>query len=179
MMLTYHNDNLRTGQNPQETVLTTENVNSSKFGKAFSYGVDGAIYAQPLYVQNLQMPVLGVRNVVYVVTEHDSVYAFDADQKDPGTLWHVDFIEPASNATPVPCADESQACDFLGTEIGITSTPAIDLDTQTLYVCAFTKEGGSYATGCTPSTSRRDQKSSDGRFLFRGRFPAMAMGVTE
>jgi hypothetical protein len=144
MMLTYHNDNLRTGQNPQETVLTTENVNSSKFGKAFSYTVDGAIYAQPLYVQNLLIPVHGVRNVVYVVTEHNSVYAFDADQKAPGTLWHVDFVD-GSIVTPVPCADEPQACDFLGTEIGITSTPAIDLDTKTLYVCAFTKTGDSYA----------------------------------
>ena len=143
MMLTYHNDNLRTGQNLQETVLTTENVNSSKFGKAFSYGVDGAIYAQPLYVQNLQMPVHGVRNVVYVVTEHDSVYAFDADQKAPGTLWHVNFVHPGSNLTPVPCADEPEACDFIGTEIGITSTPVIDLDTETLFVCAFTKEDGS------------------------------------
>ena len=144
MMLTYHNDNLRTGQNPQETVLTTENVNSSKFGKAFSYTVDGAIYAQPLYVQNLLIPVHGVRNVVYIVTEHNSVYAFDADQKAPGTLWHVDFVD-GSIVTPVPCADESQACDFLGTEIGITSTPAIDLDTKTLYVCAFAKTGDSYA----------------------------------
>ncbi len=146
MMLTYHNDNLRTGQNLQETVLTIENVNSAKFGKTFSYAVDGAIYAQPLYVQNLQMPVHGVRNVVYAVTEHNSVYAFDADQKAPGTLWQVDFdfVEPGSNATPVPCADEPQACDFLGTEIGITSTPVIDVNTETLYVCAFTKEAGSY-----------------------------------
>jgi hypothetical protein len=176
MMLTYHNDNLRTGQNPQETVLTTENVNSSKFGKAFSYGVDGAIYAQPLYVQNLQMPVHGVRNVVYVVTEHDSVYAFDADQKAPGTLWHVDFVEPGSNATPVPCADESQACDFLGTEIGITSTPAIDLDSETLYVCAFTKEGGSYAYRLHALDLATGLEKFGGSILIQGSVPGTGDG---
>jgi len=144
-VLTYHNDNLRTGENLQETVLTRKNVNSTGFGKLFSYPVDGAIYSQPLYVKNLPMGALGVRNVVYIVTEHDSVYAFDADQKAPGPLWQDSFVDPGSNVTPVPCADEPEACDILGTEIGITSTPVIDLDTETLYVCAFTKEGGNYA----------------------------------
>jgi len=144
-VLTYHNDNLRTGQNLQESVLTPKNVNSTGFGKLFSYPVDGAIYAQALYVKNLPMGALGVRNVIYIVTEHDSVYAFDADQKAPQPLWHDSFVDPGSNVTPVPCADEPEACDILGTQIGITSTPVIDLDTETLYVCAFTKEGGNYA----------------------------------
>ena len=143
-VLTYHNDNLRTGQYLQETVLTPQNVNSTGFGKLFSYPVDGAIYGQPLYVKNLQMGSYGVRNVVYVVTEHNSVYAFDADQKAPGTLWHVSFLDPGSSVTPVPCGDEPEACDFLGTEIGITSTPVIELLSKTLYVCAFTKENGNY-----------------------------------
>ena len=143
-MLTYHNDNLRTGQNLGETVLTPQNVNSGSFGKLFSYATDGAIYAQPLYAGSLHMSDLGVRNVVYVVTEHDSVYAFDANQKAPGTLWHVSLLGSGSDATPVPCADERTACDYFGAEIGITSTPVIDIQTATLYVCAFTKEGGTY-----------------------------------
>jgi len=143
-VLTYHNDNLRTGENLQETVLTPKNVNSTGFGKVFSYSVDGAIFAQPLYVKNVPMGAGGVRNVVYVVTEHDSVYAFDADQKASGPLWHDSFVNPGSNVTTVPCADEPNACDALGTEIGITSTPVIDPDTETLYVCAFTKEPGGY-----------------------------------
>jgi hypothetical protein len=141
-MLTYRNDNLRTGQNLGETLLTPQNVNSATFGKLASYPVDGAIYAQPLYVQNLYMGSLGVRNVVYVVTAHDSIYAFDANENAPGTLWHVNFL--GSNATSIPCADELQACDFFGTEIGITSTPVIDPRTATLYLCAFTKENGTY-----------------------------------
>ena len=148
--ITYHNDNQRTGQNLGETVLTPQNVISTTFGKLFSYPVDGAIYGQPLYVQNLQFPAQGIRNVVYVVTEHDSVYAFDADQKSPGTLWQVSLADAASNVTPVPCADEvappgdTTTCNFIGTEIGITGTPVIDIDTKTLYVSAFTKEGTTY-----------------------------------
>jgi hypothetical protein len=142
IIVTYHNDNQRTGQNVGETLLTPENVNSTGFGKVFSYPVDGAIYGEPLYVANLQ--IQGVRNVVYVVTQHDSVYAFDADNKAPGLLWHVGFVDPTANITSVPCADEPSACTFMGTEIGISSTPVIDIATRTLYVCAFTKENGSY-----------------------------------
>ena len=148
--VTYHNDNQRTGQNLQETVLTPQNVNSTTFGRLFSYPVDGAIYGQPLYVQNLKLPTQGIRNAVFVVTQNDSVYAFDADQKSPGTLWHVSLSDAASNVTPVPCADEvappgeTTTCDFIWTNVGITGTPVIDIDTKTLYVSAFTKEGATY-----------------------------------
>jgi hypothetical protein len=142
IIVTHHNDNQRTGQNIHETLLTPDNVNSAGFGKVFSYPVDGAIYGEPLYVANLQ--IQSVRNVVYVVTEHDSVYAFDADNKAPGLLWQVSFLPPTSDITPVPCADEPTAYTFIGTEIGISSTPVIDIATKTLYVCAFTKESGSY-----------------------------------
>src|ERR1019366_7434579 len=75
---TYHNENARTGQNLQETILTPSNVNSSQFGKLFSVAVDGWVYAQPLYLSNINIAG-GTHNVLYVATEHDSLYAIDAD----------------------------------------------------------------------------------------------------
>src|SRR5204862_105268 len=83
------------GQNLNETVLTPANVSASSFGKLFSYQTDGIAHASPLYVANVNIPGVGVRNVVYVSTEHDSVYAFDADGRSSSPLWKVSFINPA------------------------------------------------------------------------------------
>src|ERR1051326_6264468 len=77
-VVTWHNDNLRDGQNPHETILTPTNVKSTTFGKVFSYSTNGQINAQPLYLPNLSIPGQGTHNVIYVATEGDSVYAFDA-----------------------------------------------------------------------------------------------------
>lgn len=151
-VLTYHNDNARTGQNLQETVLTPRNVNAASFGKLFSLYVDGYVYAQPLYVANV--PVGGqLRNVLYVATEHNSVYAFDTDNPGAGPLWHVSFIDPANGITTVPYQDTASppgytgpgpvlpgGCTDLTPEIGITGTPVIDAATNTLFVVAKTKE---------------------------------------
>jgi hypothetical protein len=141
-MLTYKNDVSRTGLNPNESILTTANVNVSQFGKRISYSVDGQVYAQPLYVPNLTMGN-STHNVVFVATEHDSVYAFDADQtsfsKSSNFLWHTSFINPP-NMTTVSSTDVN--CTDLVPEIGITSTPVIDQATNTIYVVATTKENG-------------------------------------
>ena len=137
-IFTYHNDNFRTGQNLNEIVLTPANVNQSQFGKLFSYTTDGISYASPLYVANVNIPGQGFHNVVYAVTEHDSVYAFDADGLSAAPLWQVSFLK--SGVSTVPCGDTGE-CGDIPNEIGITSTPVIDQASGTLYVVAATKEG--------------------------------------
>ena len=139
---TWHNDNLRDGQNVHETILTRSNVNSTSFGKLFSYSVDGTIYAQPLYVPNLSIPGQGTHNVVFVATENDSVYAFDADGLNASPLWHVTFVGNAQSA--VPCSLKG-ICNVLSQTAGITSTPVIDVAGKTLYVLVLTLEtNGTY-----------------------------------
>jgi len=138
-VFTRHNDNLRTGQNLTETVLSPANVTMQQFGKLFTYQLDGLALASPLYVANVNIPAQGFHNVVYVATEHDSVYAFDADGVGPTPLWHVSLIDPAAGVTTVPAADTGEIGDIPG-EIGITGTPVIDPVSGTLYVVAKTKE---------------------------------------
>jgi hypothetical protein len=145
---TQHNDAARTGANLTETVLTTTSVNVSQFGKIFERAVDDEIYAQPLYVEGVSVPGLGIRNVVYVATNNDSVCAFDAD--DPAAaapLWRVNYTDPAAGIVPVFRTDVGQACgtyvDFAGT-IGIVGTPVIDSVSQTMYFVVRTKANGSF-----------------------------------
>src|SRR4051794_36621765 len=135
-VLTYHNDNLRTGLNANEYLLTTANVNAQTFGKVGQAKVDGQVYAQPLYKVGVPIPGRGTRDVVFVATAHDSVYALDAHSL--AGLWKTSFINPARGITTIPTS--VYPSDNLGLEIGILGTPVIDAATNTLYVVARTRE---------------------------------------
>jgi hypothetical protein len=140
---TYRNDHFRTGQNLNETVLNTSNVNVQQFGKRVSYPVDGNVFAQPLYVPHVLVGG-SYHDVVYVATSNDSVYAFDADQTSAtAPLWQTSFLH-LPVITTVPLTDVFPDYNAPGPvpQFGITGTPVIDPTTGTLYVDAMTKEHG-------------------------------------
>ncbi len=144
-VVTYHNDNSRSGQNLHETTLTPTLVQQSTFGKLFSQPVDGQIYAEPLVLANLKISGQGTHTVVYIATENDSVYAFDGNSNtgnNVNPLWHVSFINPGQGITTVPSSDLGTSAIY--PQIGITGTPVIDPTNGTLYVVAATKENGVY-----------------------------------
>ncbi len=134
---TYHNNLARDGTNTREFALTPSNVKAGTFGKLFSCPVDGEMYAQPLWVPNVAIGG-GNHNVIFAATENDSVYAFDADAIPCKQYWKTSFL--STGVTPIPIGDTGDFLD-INTEIGITSTPVIDLSSNTLYVVAKTKEG--------------------------------------
>ena len=139
-MLTWHNDNARTGQNLQETILTPGNVNASTFRKLFVISVDGKVDAQPLYVPSVTISGNGIHNMLYVLTEHDTAFAFDADSALQ--LWRMSLL--GANET----TSDDRGCNQVTPEIGVTSTPVIDPQTGphgTMYVVAVSKDGqGNY-----------------------------------
>jgi hypothetical protein len=141
-VLTGRNDNGRTGQNTNETTLTLANVNTNTFGLLYSHSVDGYVMAQPLILANVSLPGQGFHNLLIVATEHDSVYAFDADVNGP-PLWHDSFVNSANGVTSVNSYTDLQASTspgFYGPEVGISGTPAIDAATGTIYVEVQTRE---------------------------------------
>src|SRR5271155_5958697 len=142
---TWHNDIGRTGQNLNETILATSNVNATQFGKLFSQPVDGAIYAQPLYLSNVT--IAGQQhNVVFVATENDSVYAFDADSNGGANinpLWQASLLTAAHGAAAGATAfPSSELCADIVPVVGITGSPVIDATTNTLYVVSKSQENG-------------------------------------
>jgi len=130
------------GAATNERILTPARVNSSSFGKVFSYYIDGASYAQPLYVSNVEIVGQGTHNVVYVVTMNDKVYAFDAERAG-APLWMRDLADERKGITPAPIVDVTNDNDLnIVGNAGIESTPVIDLTSQSLYLVARTKESG-------------------------------------
>jgi len=141
---TYHNNLSRDGSNTREFALTPSNVTTASFGKRFACTVDAAVYGQPLWVPNLM--INGAKhNVIFAVTQHDSIYAFDADASPCVTLWSKvgtttgsliptgeTWVTSGSGAVDVPCGDLQPA-------IGIVGTPVIDLSTNTIYLVTKTK----------------------------------------
>jgi hypothetical protein len=133
-VLTYHNDNARTGQNLTEQILTTANVKTS-FGKLFEDTVDGLVDGQPLIKTQVTIPGLGIHNVIYVVTENDTVYAFDAETSGL-PLWHVSLLGTGE------IASDDRGCGQVTPQIGITSTPVVDPGAGshgTIYLVAMSK----------------------------------------
>jgi hypothetical protein len=147
---THHNDIARTGQNLQEYGLTPATATPATFGWLFSCPVDGFVYAEPLWAAHLTFGTT-TRNVVFIATEHDSIYAFDADSPNScAPLWQVSFL--GSGVTPVMPSDINNNGDIVP-EIGITSTPVIDPVTNTIYVLPKTKETVGTVNGQACSTA--------------------------
>ena len=154
-VFTYHNDKARTGLNSREFALTPATVITATFGKLFSCPVDGAIYAQPLWVRGLSIAG-GTHNVIFVATQHDSVYAFDADTSPCVTYWHVHLLDALHGGTagekPVVWNDVGNAgfgCfGDIYPEVGVTGTPVIDPATNTIYVVSASEIPGPDSGKC-------------------------------
>jgi hypothetical protein len=135
-VLTYHNDNARTGQNLNEEILNLANVTNTRFGKLWVLNVDGKVDAQPLYAAGVSIPGHGTRNVLFVATEHDSVYAFDADRTN--LFWQVSMLTNGETTS------DTRGCSQVTPEIGITATPVIDRQLGSngaIFVVAMSKNG--------------------------------------
>jgi hypothetical protein len=134
----------RLGANLDETILHPGSVNADKFGKLFCRDIDGEVYAQVLYVPNLEFAGKGRRNAIFVATMKNKVYAFDADRAQEPSLWEKSYIDESATVTPVPARDVGRSCGTyrdISTSIGVLGTPAIDSASSTIYFVTRTKEG--------------------------------------
>ena len=149
---TYHNDLARDGANTHEYALTTANVNTTSFGKLFSCSVDGAVYAQPLWVANVNVGGTQ-RNLLLVATAHDSLYAFDADASPCSTVWQVSLIDTTHGANsgevPVPSGSPGspigQGYADITPEVGVIGTPVVDPQTNIVFVVSKSMNSGGSA----------------------------------
>lgn len=167
-VVTYHYDNTRTGQNLSETTLTLANVNSTSFGKKGEFTVDGKVDAQPLYLS--QITVSGQKkNVLYAATEHDSVYAFDADAINGLTssfLWKVSLLGSGETTS------DTRGCGQVTPEIGITATPVIDRSRNAIYVIAMSKDSsGNYFQRLHALDLSTGQELLNGPITIRATYP--------
>ncbi len=155
-VLTYHNDLARDGVNSQEYALTTANVNTATFGKLFSCAVDGAVYGQPLWVPGLTIAG-GVHNVIFVATQHDSVFAFDADANPCVMYWQISLLDTlhgaTANETPVTWNDVGYCFGDVYPEVGVTSTPVINPKTQTIYLVSASESNPTSPGNCSSSSA--------------------------
>jgi len=154
-VVTERYDAARLGANLDETVLTTANVNAAAFGKLWAYPVSGSVYAQPLYVRNVAIPGQGVHDVVYVVTMNDRVYAFDANSSSGTPLLSLDITSQVAGSTAIPILDILGYNDNIIGNVGIESTPQIDLATNTMYLVARTREAGANCGPVNPTFCQR------------------------
>ncbi|MCZ7404557.1 MAG: hypothetical protein O8C67_06450 [Candidatus Methanoperedens sp.] len=145
-VITQHNDNNRSGANLNEAILDTSNVNPNRFGKLFTRQVDGQIYAQPLYLCNVNIPNRGIHNVIYVATMHNTVYAFDADDPNASQPLWTAHLGPAITL-PDPNIGPAEGYEDITIEVGIVSTPYISTENNAIYVVSTNKDPNSSDTG--------------------------------
>jgi hypothetical protein len=151
-VLTYHNDNSRDGINTREIALSSSTVTTATFGKLFSCAVDGAVYAQPLWMRGVSIAG-GVHNMIVVATQHNSVYAFDADANPCVTYWRVNLLDTLHGGTageaPVTWNDVGNCLGDIYPEVGITGTPVIDSTTNTIYVVSASESNPKNSGTCS------------------------------
>jgi hypothetical protein len=171
-VVTYHNDNARTGQNLNETILTPTTVTASSFGKTGFFPADGKVDAQPLFLSAVAIPGQGTHDVLYVATEHDSVYALDA--ASGAVLWQASML--GSGETP----SDARGCSQVTPEIGITSTPVIDRShgpNGTIYVVAMSLNGsGAYLQRLHALDVTSGAELFGGPQIIQGSFPGTGAG---
>ena len=155
-VFTYHNDLSRDGANTQEYALTPAMITTATFGKLFSCPVDGAVYTQPLWVPGVTING-AVHNVIYVATQHDSVFAFDADANPCVQLWQASLLDTphggTPNETPVTWNDVGYCFGDIYPEVGVTGTPVIDPTTNTIYLVSASESNPTSPGNCFSSTA--------------------------
>lgn len=155
-VFTYHNDLARDGANTLEYALKPTTVNTASFGKLFSCTVDGAVYTQPLWVPSLSIGG-GTHNVIFVATQHDSAYAFDADASPCVTYWYVNLLDTLHGGTgsesPVTWNDVGNCFGDIYPEVGVTGTPVIDHTTNTIYLVSASEKNPASSGHCSGSVA--------------------------
>jgi len=155
-VFTYHNDPARDGINPREFALAPSTVNTTTLGKLFSCAVDGAVYAQPLWFRGLSIGG-GIHNVIFVATQHDSAYAFDADANPCVTYWHVNLLDTlhggTGNETPVAWNDVGHCEGSIYPEVGVTGTPVINSIAKTIYLVSASESNPTSSGKCRSSVA--------------------------